>query len=68
MSELITSNRSDTNLFDLEETKKLISKSQPDVLINAAAKVGGIHANNTQRVDFLLENLKINCNLGGLKS
>lgn len=63
LSELITSNRSDTNLFDLEETKKLISKSQPDVLINAAAKVGGIHANNTQRVDFLLENLKINCNL-----
>lgn len=63
LSELITSNRSDTNLFDLKETKKLISKSQPDVLINAAAKVGGIHANNTQRVDFLLENLKINCNL-----
>jgi len=32
-------------------------------VINAAAKVGGIHANNTQRVDFILENLKINMNI-----
>ena len=32
-------------------------------MINAAAKVGGIHANNTQRMDFVLENLKINMNI-----
>ena len=35
----------------------------PDVLIIAAAKVGGIVANNTKRVEFLTENLKINLNL-----
>ena len=35
----------------------------PDVLVIAAAKVGGIIANNTQRVEFLTENLKINLNL-----
>ena len=33
------------------------------VIINAAAKVGGIVANNTQRVEFLTENLKINTNI-----
>ena len=36
---------------------------QPDYIINCAAKVGGIHANNTFRAEFLLENLKINLNL-----
>ena len=35
----------------------------PDVLVIAAAKVGGIVANNTKRVEFLTENLKINLNL-----
>ncbi len=33
------------------------------MLINAAAKVGGIYANNTKRTEFLLENLKININV-----
>ena len=63
VTELITSTRKDTDLFSFEETKKLISSTEPDVLIIAAAKVGGIYANNTQRVDFLIENLKINSNL-----
>ena len=47
-------------------TKKLynlVSKTNPDVLINAAAKVGGIYANNSQRTEFILENLKININI-----
>ena len=35
----------------------------PDIIINAAAKVGGILANNTQRTEFILENLKININI-----
>lgn len=35
----------------------------PDVLVIAAAKVGGIHANNTYPVDFLTENLQIQLNL-----
>ena len=40
------------------ETKKLIDTELPDIIINAAAKVGGIHANNTQRTDFIFNNLK----------
>ena len=57
------SSRKDTNLFNFEETANKVKKSLPDVIINAAAKVGGIYANNTQRVSFILDNLKINMNI-----
>jgi GDP-L-fucose synthase len=57
------STRKDTDLFDFQSTSKLINDLKPDILINAAAKVGGIYANNTQRVQFLIENLKINTNV-----
>jgi GDP-L-fucose synthase len=63
VSELHTSTREDTDLFQLDDTKKLIELIEPDVLIIAAAKVGGIHANNTLRYEFIMENLKINMNL-----
>jgi len=63
------STRKDTNLFNYEETFNTISEFQPNIIINTAAKVGGIVANNTQRVEFILENLKINMNiLESLKS
>jgi len=61
--EIIKSTRKDTDLFSFEETQKLIQNTMPDVLVIAAAKVGGIIANNTKRVQFLTENLKINLNL-----
>ena len=61
--EIIKSTRKDTDLFSFEETQKLIQNNMPDVLVIAAAKVGGIIANNTKRVEFLTENLKINLNL-----
>ena len=60
---VIGSNRRDTNLFNLEETNAIIRKIQPEVVINAAAKVGGIYANNTKRADFIIDNLKINLNI-----
>ena len=60
---LFFSTRDDTNLFSYEETKNTIDEIKPDVLINAAAKVGGIYANNTNRTEFLIENLKINLNI-----
>ena len=63
IQQLICSTRSDTDLFDFDETKKLIQNNRPDVLINAAAKVGGIYANNSKRTEFILENLKINLNI-----
>ncbi len=63
VSQVIESTRNDTDLFSLDETIAKISKTKPDIIINAAAKVGGIYANNTQRSEFLLENLKINMNI-----
>ena len=60
---LITSTRNDTDLFSLEQTKKKINDSKPDIVIIAAAKVGGIYANNTQRFNFIIDNLKISMNV-----
>jgi len=61
--EIIGSTRKDTNLFDYEETFNRINQTRPDVVVNAAAKVGGILANNTLRSEFIIENLKINLNI-----
>ena len=60
---LFESSRNDTNLFLLSETKKLFADFKPDIVINAAAKVGGILANDRQRTEFILNNLKININI-----
>ena len=60
---VIPATRKDANLFSYDETFRLINDVSPDLIVNAAAKVGGIHANNTQRTDFIIENLKINMNL-----
>lgn len=60
---LFESTRNDTNLFSLTETQKLFNDFKPDIIINAAAKVGGILANNLQRTEFILNNLKININI-----
>ena len=60
---LFEGNRSLVNLFNFEQTQNYIKQINPDVVINAAAKVGGIYANNSLRVDFILENLKINMNI-----
>ena len=60
---IIASSRQDTNLFDFNSTYKTISEICPDIIVNAAAKVGGIVANNTSRFEFIVENLKINLNI-----
>lgn len=61
--EIVTSSRRDTDLFSFDQTSKLINDVNPNMLINCAAKVGGIFANNTKRTQFILDNLKINSNL-----
>tara|TARA_B100001287_G_C22631474_1_gene505394 strand:- start:270 stop:1184 length:915 start_codon:yes stop_codon:yes gene_type:complete len=57
------STRQKVNLFNFNETCSLIKKFKPDCIINAAAKVGGIFANDTNRTEFLINNLKININI-----
>jgi GDP-L-fucose synthase len=63
VSTVVPSTRIDTNLFSPEATRNKIKTSKPDVVIIAAAKVGGILANNEYRTEFLIENLKINMNI-----
>ena len=60
---LIAATRNDADLFDFESTKNIIKNNNPEIIINSAAKVGGIYANNKYRTDFLLNNLKININI-----
>ncbi len=61
--QVLPSSREDTDLFELNQTKYFIEKTNPDIIINAAAMVGGIYANNTQRSKFIINNLKINMNI-----
>jgi len=56
-------NRSVLNLLDLEATKSFLQKIKPSLVIDAAAKVGGIGANNSFPVEFLADNLRIQSNL-----
>ena len=55
--------RAELDLLDLLAVQQWFSEHQPTVVVLTAAKVGGIHANNTYPADFLLENLKIQTNV-----
>jgi GDP-L-fucose synthase len=61
--DVIRINRSVIDFTDLEATKKLLKSTQPTLVVDAAAKVGGIGANNSKPVEFLVENLQIQNNL-----
>jgi len=60
---LLTVSRDQLDLRDPGATSAWFAAERPDVVILAAAKVGGIHANATYPADFLLENLKIQNNV-----
>jgi len=60
---LITRTRSELDLCDAAQVDRFLKEEKPDCIINAAAKVGGIHANSTYPAEFLHENLAINLNL-----
>jgi GDP-L-fucose synthase len=53
----------DVNLLDRDATFKYLNKLKPNVVIDAAAKVGGINANNSYPVEFLSNNIQIQTNL-----
>jgi len=56
-------NRSVVNLMDAKATIDFIAKAKPSLIVDAAAKVGGIGANNSYPVEFLSDNLAIQSNL-----
>ena len=51
------------NLIDQNKVSNYISKIKPDAVILAAAKVGGIKANNEKKAEFIFENLSIQNNV-----
>jgi len=62
-SKLLGRTRAELDLLDRNAVRAFFEKERPSVVIDAAAKVGGILANNEQPVEFLLQNLTIQNNL-----
>ena len=62
-SNLLIPKRKDLNLLNFIDVEIWFKKYKPDVVILAAAKVGGIYSNNIYPADFILENLKIQTNV-----
>ncbi len=60
---LITRTHSELDLTDQAAVRAFMRAEKPDVVVLAAAKVGGIHANNTFPADFIYKNLMIECNV-----
>ena len=60
---LITRSHDELDLIDQSAVRAFMQEERPDVIILAAAKVGGIHANNTYPADFIYENLMIESNI-----
>lgn len=59
---LLTPSRKDLDLCNQAGVETYLREHQPDVVIVAAAKVGGIHANETYPADFIYENLAVAAN------
>src|SRR5262245_63293172 len=64
-SEILTVERNEVDLARGPETERWLAAQRPDVVIVAAARVGGIAYNNAYPVDFLADNLAIALNLIG---
>ena len=60
---LVTRTSSELDLRDQAAVARFFRQQKPDYVLLAAAKVGGIHANNTYRADFLYDNLMIEGNV-----
>ncbi|PWK59638.1 GDP-L-fucose synthase [Roseicyclus mahoneyensis] len=61
--DLVTRTHAELDLTDQAAVRRFMQSERPDVVILAAAKVGGIHANNSYPADFIYENLMIECNV-----
>ncbi len=60
---IITRTHAELDLTRQTEVESFLMSEKPDYLFIAAAKVGGIHANNTYRADFIYQNLMMQSNL-----
>ncbi|GMM61946.1 GDP-L-fucose synthase [Novosphingobium pituita] len=61
--DVVTRTRTQLDLTSQDAVKAFFAAEPVDAVVLAAAKVGGIHANNTYPADFIYENLMIECNV-----
>src|SRR3982751_1279968 len=61
--QLVTRTHAELDLLDQRAVSDFLAEERPDYIVIAAAKVGGIQANNTYRADFIYQNLMIEANL-----
>ena len=61
--DLLTRTHAELDLTSQSRVRDFMQSERPDVVILAAAKVGGILANNSYPADFIYENLMIECNV-----
>ncbi|WP_430417804.1 GDP-L-fucose synthase [Parasphingorhabdus sp.] len=60
---VVTATHADLDLTDQQAVRDFMQNEKPDVVVLAAAKVGGIHANNSYPAEFIYENLMIQANI-----
>ena len=63
ISEIVEVTSKTCDLRDPNNTRQLLMDTKPDVVIDAAAKVGGILANSSEPVEFMINNIQIQTNL-----
>src|SRR5690349_6442503 len=61
--EVLTASRQELDLTRQAAVESWLSENRPDAILLAAARVGGIHANNTRPAEFLFDNLAIETNV-----
>jgi len=62
-SQILTRTRAEVNLLDRAAVRAFFEEARPEIVVDAAAKVGGIVANNEKPVEFLTENITIQNNV-----
>ncbi|MEE4453952.1 GDP-L-fucose synthase [Novosphingobium resinovorum] len=62
-AEVVCRTHAELDLTDQVAVRDFLASEKPDGVVLAAAKVGGIHANNTYPAEFIYENLMIECNV-----
>lgn len=60
---IIGKTHKELDLTNQEEVRRFFEQERPDIVVLAAAKVGGIHANNTRPAEFIYNNMQIQCNV-----
>ena len=61
--EVIARTHAELDLLDQQAVRDFMASERPDAVVMAAAKVGGIHANNTYPAQFIYENMMMECNV-----